>query len=488
MWQSRRPLLLGWPPHHDYNAAWHEDAFLHGAFDRMKWDLESVSASLDRLIWGAPTEKRSRAEEWALKSVRLVIVLARDLTHGQLTLRAMGLVYTTLLAIVPLLAISFSVLKAFGVHNQVEPMLLGFLEPLGEKGVEITARILDFIENMNVGVLGSVGLALLLYTAVSLVHKVEEAFNYIWHVHRGRSIGERFSRYISALMVGPILIFAALGVTAGAMSLAIVREAMEIEAVGWLALQAGRLVPYVLLAAAFTFLYMFIPNIRVRIGPALIGGLIGGIAWQSAGWAFAQFAAASTRYAAIYSGFAILILFMLWLYLSWLILLFGSSVSFYVQWPEYVVKNGGEVRLSNRMSERLVLVIMSLIGRCHLEGRTPWTLDALSRQLRIPIRPVDNVLIALRECNILTTTGDEPPGWLPVRDLAQVSVKEVIDTVRTFGENEYLRPEALRGPESVERLLRRAEDAADTALRDTTIMDLAVESPETPMERAWLTS
>ena len=179
---------------------------------------------------------------------------------------------------------------------------------------------------------------------------------------------------------------------------------------------------------------------------------------------------------------------MLWLYLSWLILLFGSSVSFYVQYPEYVVKDGGEMRLSNRMSERVALVIMSLIGRYHLEGRTPWTLDTLSRQLRMPIRTVDNVLMALRERNILTTTGDEPPGWLPMRDLDQVSVKQVIDTVRAYGENDYLRPEALSGPKSVERLVQRAEDAADAALRDTSIMDLAAEPSETPEQPAWLTS
>lgn len=453
----------------------------------MKWDLESISAFLDRWIWRTPVEQLSRAQQWAVQFVRLVIVVARDLADGQLTLRAMGLVYTTLLSIVPLLAISFSVLKAFGVHNQVEPMLLSFLEPLGEKGVEISSRILDFIENMNVGVLGSVGLALLLYTAVSLVHKVEEAFNFIWHVSRGRSIGERFSRYISALLVGPLLIFAALGVTAAAMSLAVVREALQIEAIGWLALQAGRLLPYALIVGAFTFLYIFIPNTRVRVTAALVGGLIAGVVWQTAGWGFAQFVVASTRYAAIYSSFAIMILFMLWLYLSWLILLFGSSVSFYMQYPEYLVRNGGEMRLSNRMSERLALVIMSLIGRYHLEGRTPWSLDALSRELRMPIRTVDEVLIGLRDRKILTTTGDEPPGWLPVRDLDQVSVKDVVDTVRTLGENNYLRPETLRGPHSVERLLQRAEGAAESALRDTTIKDLATEPEETPEQQAWLT-
>ncbi len=454
----------------------------------MKWDLESISAFLDRWIWRTPVEQLSRAQEWAVQFVRLVIVVARDLADGQLTLRAMGLVYTTLLSIVPLLAISFSVLKAFGVHNQVEPMLLSFLEPLGEKGVEISSRILDFIENMNVGVLGSVGLALLLYTAVSLVHKVEEAFNFIWHVSRGRSIGERFSRYISALLVGPLLIFAALGVTAAAMSLAVVREALQIEAIGWLALQAGRLLPYALIVGAFTFLYIFIPNTRVRVTAALVGGLIAGVVWQTAGWGFAQFVVASTRYAAIYSSFAIMILFMLWLYLSWLILLFGSSVSFYMQYPEYLVRNGGEMRLSNRMSERLALIIMSLIGRYHLEGKTPWSLDALSRELRMPIRTVDEVLIGLRDRKILTTTGDEPPGWLPVRDLDQVSVKDVVDTVRTLGENNYLRPETLRGPHSVERLLQRAEGAAESALRDTTIKDLATEPEETPEQQASLTS
>ncbi len=454
----------------------------------MKWDLESISAFLDRWIWRTPVEQLSRAQEWAVQFVRLVIVVARDLADGQLTLRAMGLVYTTLLSIVPLLAISFSVLKAFGVHNQVEPMLLSFLEPLGEKGVEISSRILDFIENMNVGVLGSVGLALLLYTAVSLVHKVEEAFNFIWHVSRGRSIGERFSRYISALLVGPLLIFAALGVTAAAMSLAVVREALQIEAIGWLALQAGRLLPYALIVGAFTFLYIFIPNTRVRVTAALVGGLIAGVVWQTAGWGFAQFVVASTRYAAIYSSFAIMILFMLWLYLSWLILLFGSSVSFYMQYPEYLVRNGGEMRLSNRMSERLALIIMSLIGRYHLEGKTPWSLDALSRELRMPIRTVDEVLIGLRDRQILTTTGDEPPGWLPVRDLDQVSVKDVVDTVRTLGENNYLRPETLRGPHSVERLLQRAEGAAESALRDTTIKDLATEPEETPEQQASLTS
>ncbi len=433
----------------------------------------AIRAWLDDALWRIPAEPLPRARAWLFRFLQIAIVLARDLAQGQLTLRAMGLVYTTLLSIVPLLALSFSVLKAFGVYNQIRPMLLNFLAPLGEKGVEITARIVQFIENVNVGVLGSVGLALLLYTAVSLVQKIEEAFNFIWHVSRSRGIGERFSRYLSALLVGPLLVFSAIGITAGVASLGLVREAMEVEGISWLAVHAGRVVPYLLVIGAFTFVYTFMPNTRVRLGPALAGGVVGGILWQSAGWAFALFAASSTNYAAIYSSFAILILFMLWLYLSWLILLFGANVAFYAQHPEYLVAQGGEPQLSNRMRERLALVIMGRIARRHLEGEAPLSADALAQSLHAPMRAVDAVLAALHAGGILAPTGTEPVGWLPARDLAELSVKALLDAVRASGENRFLNPDSLAGSEAIDQLLRRSDDAAEAALRGVSVRDLA---------------
>ncbi|MBK7768566.1 MAG: YihY/virulence factor BrkB family protein [Sulfuritalea sp.] len=130
----------------------------------------------------------------------------------------MGLVYTSLRSVVALLSLSFTVLKALGVYNQIQPMLLNFLEPLGEVGAEIANTIVRFIQNMNVGVLGVLGLGLLLYTAVSLMQKIEDSLNFIWHVPRVRPPGERFSRYLTVLMIGPILVFSALGITASVMA------------------------------------------------------------------------------------------------------------------------------------------------------------------------------------------------------------------------------------------------------------------------------
>ena len=132
------------------------------------------------------------------------------------------------------------------------------------------------------------------------------------------------------LLIGPILIFSAIGITAIAFNSEIVQQVLAVEPLGSLVLLFGKLMAYALVIGAFTFFYIFVPNAHVRFRPAFVAGIAGGVLWQSAGWAFALFVASSTRYAAIYSSFAILVLFLIWLYVSWLILLFGADISFYL--------------------------------------------------------------------------------------------------------------------------------------------------------------
>jgi membrane protein len=435
-------------------------------------------ARVENAIWGGPGEAASPWRRRLTRVMRMVLVLGRDVAFGQLNLRAMGLVYTTLLSLVPLLALSFSVLKAFGVYNQVEPMLLNVLAPLGEKGNEITARIMQFIANVNVGVLGSVGLALLLYTAVSLMQKIEESFNFIWHVSQLRSLGERFSRYLSVLLVGPILVFAALGITATVTSLSLVRDILSMGPLDEAAQEIGRLMPYVLVIAAFSFAYVFIPNTRVRLVPALVGGIAGGILWQTAGWAFATFVATSAQYAAIYSSFAILILFLIWIYVSWLVLLLGASVAFYAQHPEYLVAQAGEPRLSDRMRERLALAIMGRIGEHFIAGQPAWTLQQLTQTLGVPMHAVQAVLEALEGRGLLARSGEDPPAFLLARDPSAVSVGELLDSVRCAGEDRFLKPEALPVPPQVERILGQINQAVHASLAEVTVRDLAATDPQ----------
>lgn len=439
----------------------------------MKPIIANLQSRLERTVWGGPDAGQPAWKRRALRFARTVLVLGRDLAFGQLTLRAMSLVYTTLLSIVPLLALSFSVLKAFGVTNQIQPMLLRFLAPLGQKGEEVAQRIVLFIENMNVGVLGVLGLTLLIYTAISLMQKIEESLNHIWHIPRPRRLGERFSRYLSVLLIGPLLVFSALGITATVMNIETVRELLAIGALGEAAAAAARLAPYLLVITAFTFIYMFVPNARVRLWPALVGGTAGGIAWQTAGWAFAHFVASSNQYAAIYSGLAILILFMIWLYVSWLILLFGASVAFYVQHPEYLVAKGGEPRLSNRMRERLGLSVMSLIAGRFVAGERMPSLPEFARLLGVPMHALIVVLNALESHDLVVQSGDDPPGYLPARDPSSISVTEVLETVRAAGEKGFLSPEGLPAPPQVDVVLELMRQAVDSSIGGMTLHDLA---------------
>ena len=427
---------------------------------------------LERTIWAPPAHALSTWKRHGVRVVRLVLVLVRDVVQGELTLWTMSLVYTTLLSMVPLLALSFSVLKAFGVHNQVEPLLENLLAPLGEQGQEVSTRLIAFIEQMNVGVLGAVGLALLIYTVISLIQKIEESFNAIWHVTQLRSLGERFSRYLSALLIGPLLVFTAAGMTAAALGSEIGRAILAFAPIGSLAAVAGRTVPYVLVIVAFTFFYLVVPNTRVRLLPALVAGVVGGVLWQTAGWAFAAFVVSSTRYAAIYSGFAILVLFLIWLYVSWLVLLIGASLAFYLQHPEYLYAKPGEPRLSNRMRERLALAVMHRIGHRYVHGDSPLTLQQLTQQLGIPMHSVNVVVDALAAGGLLRVTNDAPPAYVPARELSQVPLAEMLAAVRAAGEDAFLRPDALPLPEHVEAFAAAVERSVTLTMEGISLRTL----------------
>ncbi len=203
---------------------------------------------------------------WKLTRIlRYPYALIRDITLGELTLRAMSLVYTTLLSIVPIIALSFSVLKGLGYHRELEPVLYSFLEPLGDRAYEITQQVMEFVDNVRGGVLGSISLIFLLYALISTVQKVEESFNFVWRVEQPRSIGRRFSEYLSVMVVGPAVIVAALGVIATIGSTSFVETLSHYRPFDTVLLVLGRITPYLLVSGVFTFMYGFVPNAKVRI-------------------------------------------------------------------------------------------------------------------------------------------------------------------------------------------------------------------------------
>ncbi len=441
--------------------------------------LDTWIVFLQRLtgwIWKGSLRDFPPLRRLLMHGLRLLYVVMRDLFAGQLNLRAMSLVYTTLLSLVPLLAVSFSVLKGFGVHNQIEPILFNFLEPLGPKGAEVGRQIIGFVENVKVGVLGSIGLAFLLYTVVSLIQKIESAFNAVWQVERLRSIAQRFSNYLSVILIGPVLVFSALGITASVMSLDLVQTLLTMEPFGRLFVLASKLLPYMLICAAFTFIYVFIPNTQVDVGAAFVGALVGGVLWQSTGWAFAAFIASSVSYAAIYSSFAILVLLLIWMYLSWLILLLGAQVSFYVQHPQYLVKESVQLSISSRIRERLGLAILYYVARNHHQHLPPWTLERLVEQLGIPGEPIQQILTDMQQAGYLAETATEPPGYLPQQDMSTLKVSEVLEGIRRCGETQFLKDEHMPAITPVDAAMASVSEARNQVLSGRTFMDMVQEA------------
>ena len=365
-----------------------------------------------------------------MRALRTGFAAGRDLAEGQVTLRAMSLVYTTLLALVPLLAISFSVLKAFEVHNRLEPFLLSVLDPLGERSAEIASQIVAFVDNIQVGVLGAVGMLLLFYAAVSLMRQIEMAFNETWQVTRQRSIAERVRDYFSVLLLGPVLVFLSLGVTAGLMSSTVAEWVVGIEPVGRVVELLRRLVPTAMVVFAFTFINMFVPNTRVRFGSALAGGLVAGLLWQGMVMLFAMFVGGATRYTAIYSGFATPILFMIWLYLGWLILLIGGTIAFYHQHPDLLPGRRLGMHLSFLEREQLALHLLRMIGEGFYGGEPPLGTETLAQRLRVPTNVVDGLVASLTRAGLVVRTGDDDAGLLPACPWERASVHEALEAVR----------------------------------------------------------
>lgn len=376
-----------------------------------------------------PNPPQSWPWTWLHSAGRTAYALVRDVVNGNLTLHAMSLVYTTLLSIVPLLALSFSVLKALGVHQRVEPFLYQFFEPMGPQGIEIAEQILGFVDNMKVGVLGSVGLALLVYTVVSLVQKIERSFNMIWRVPDMRSVAQRFSNYLSVIMVGPLLMVSAIGISATIFSSTVVQSLMEIEPFGSVIILVSRLTPFFLVAGAFTFVYVFMPNTRVKLKYALVGGLVAGVSWQAGGMLFASFVAGSAKYAAIYSSFAIGITLLIWVYLNWMILLLGASIVFYLQNPGSVAKRH-RVRFSPELQEKVAMVIMWLVCKPFSEGKPAPQQEKLEYQLRVPGEVARRISDKLIRGGLLTLAGSSGDLLVPGRSLNLITVDEVLAVVR----------------------------------------------------------
>lgn len=434
--------------------------------------IRKINYFFSRQLWRIDTKTLTRPRSILVNITRLVYITLREYRQNELALRAMSLVYTTLLSLIPLLAFSISVLKAFGVvDTQLEPLLLKFLTPLGDKGPEVTARIMEFIGKINFGVLGAAGLVMLIYTSISVIQKIEDSLNIIWKITRGRSLARRFSDYAAALLIGPVLLFASFGLTASLSSNTVVAKLSQIEPFGMIFVASGKVIPFTFVILVFAFIYYVIPNTRVRFASAFVGGLLAGIAWHITGWIFTLAVAGSTNYAAIYSSLAVLIIFMIWLYVNWLIVLVGAEIAFCHQNLKFLTLRKEVFHLSSKLLEKLSIIVMYFVGYNFFNERSPWTVSSLTTEIGLPREPVEETIRGLMQKNLLVETRDNPPVLMPARSLEKITVGDIVEAVRTNDETDLIERKYLSLP-AVDEVTSNMENARKEALGGITLKDL----------------
>ncbi len=424
-------------------------------------------------LWQAEPADLTRVKRLLSSFIKIVFLVGRDFIENLVKLQAMALAFKTLLSIAPLLAVIFSILKGFGVHNRIEPVLAEALAPLGDKGQEVAGHLVGFVDKMSAGALGSVGVVTLFITVLSLMGTIEQAFNTIWRVRFPRKLARRFSDYLSVLLVGPVLVFAALTITATLQSNSFVRNLLALEPFGTVMLMLLRLLPYVTLWGAFTLSYLFIPNTRVRLRSALVGGLVAALLWQTIGWGFATFVASSTRYYAIYSSFAILLLFLLWLYVGWLIVLLGAQVSHAHQHIHFYYGERENLARSPAGREKLALQLLLLIGRNFHQGLNPMSIADLANRLQLPAALVKDLLDMFQQSRLVLPLADEETFVLG-RAAEKIRIKEILDCVRTAGGITKGTGIYLREPDGIDELLLAADQSVAATLDGKTLQSLIV--------------
>jgi membrane protein len=420
-------------------------------------------------------------KRWLHSGLRIGVMVVRDFVQNLVKLQAMALAFETLLSLAPLLAVVFSLLKAFGVHNRMEPALAEALAPLGEKGQEITDHLIGFVDKMSASALGSVGLITLFITVLSLMSTIEDSFNHVWRVKSPRRLARRFSDYLSAIVVGPVLVFAAVTITATLQNNAIVHALASLQAFGAVILFLLRLIPYITLWGAFTFVYIFIPNTRVRLSSALVGGLVAALLWQTVGWGFAVFVTSSTRYYVIYSSFAILLLFLLWLHVGWMIVLLGAQVAYAHQHIHFYQREHDLLAQSTSGREKLALQLLVLIGRNFYQGLDPINVLELSNRMRLPVGVIKELLQMLTQTRVLISLADEE-SFVLGRDPQRISIKEILDSVRNGGKKANLLSDGNQEESQVNELLLKVDQSVSKVLEGQSLGTL-IERAGTPIHR-----
>ena len=384
-------------------------------------------------------------QKHALEKLKVVSLrFINELRQEYLNLFAASLTYTTILSLIPILAVSLSLSTALGLHNRLQPLVIEFLTPLGPKGLELGEQVFQFIENIPTGVLGASATFMLLYLSISVLNKTTVCLNKVWHTQENRNFVTRTFLYLNMTLIGPLLMFLAFAALAAAANQTLVANFLSITHLDGGVRLLSTLTPMVIVFCVFTAAYIVLPNAKVNAIPALIGAFIATLTWKLGGVVFAKTVAQSSNYDAIFSSLAVIIIAFIWIYYSWLIFLVGSRIAYLIQYRQFDVVEAPSEPMSGELITTAWTIVYQ-VAHAHHCGHDAPTINSLCHQYRLNPSTVRISVKQLMENRIIIETDQNENAYLPARDINTVSLKEVHQSILQLSESTLMTlPNALK--------------------------------------------
>ncbi|WP_455587845.1 YihY/virulence factor BrkB family protein [Bacteroides sp.] len=405
----------------------------------MKQKITDIWKFITYDIWRITEDEVTRTKFSVYNIIKTIYLCINRFTKDRIVNKASALTYSTLLAIVPILAIVFAIARGFGVSTIMENQFRNGFGGAQEASDTILEFVNSYLSQTKGGVFIGVGLIMLLWTVINLVSNIEITFNRIWGVKKARSMYRKITDYFSMFLLMPILI-----VVSGGLSIFMSTMLKQIEDFVLLAPIMKfliRLIPFVLTWFMFTGLYIFMPNTKVKFKHALISGILAGSAYQAFQFLYISGQLWVSRYNAIYGSFAALPMFLLWLQISWTICLFGAELTYAGQNIRNFSFDKDTQNISRRYRDFISILIMSLIAKRFERNESPYTAEELSEEHQIPIRLTSQTLYQLQEINLIhevvTDQKSEDIAYQPSMDINQLNVAIVLDRLDTYGSENF---------------------------------------------------
>ena len=402
--------------------------------------LQRIINFIKQDIWRIRRTTLPRGKSFFITMLRVFILSIRGFDEDKCQLRASALTFYSLISVVPVAAMAFGIAKGFGFEKILESQLRSKFAGHEEVLDKVIGFSHSLLANTRGGVLAGIGVIVLFWAVIKVLGHIEYSLNDIWGIKERRSLGRKFGDYLSLMLICPILIILSSSVTVFITTqVTLVMEKIALlGAFSSIILSFLKLLPYGLIWGLFTFLYIFMPNTKVRFSSGLLAGVIAGTIFQLIQWGYIAFQIGAAKYNAIYGSFAALPLFLAWLQLSWLVVLYGAELSFAHQNVDTYEFEPDALQASHRLKTLLSLQVAHHLIRNFSKGEAPLTVRQIWQQLGIPMRLVNEILFELEKSNVISATrteGDGERGFQPARDINVLTIQYVIEAMEMRGIN-----------------------------------------------------